>query len=183
MAKTLSNKIRYANHVVSRSDLEEALKHDIVYQRAVKGAVKAKTLQREAEQAREQITLENTRPLTEEREASRTERALRFARRRVKELIAERDAARRVAHNARVSANRKMRRAVSSNNILIRRHQGEFREAFDTANDRKSKLFSEMYAENYKGILDKSSPDEDEEFNDDNLGLIPDPEEEDQGDG
>ncbi len=183
MARTLSKKIRYANDVVSRADLEKVLETDALYQQAIDTAVRAKAAQREAEAARELITQESARALPQEREASRAERALAHARKRVKELAAERDSTRLTAHNARMNANRETRRRVSSNNILIRKSQGEFREAFDLANDRKSTVFNKLYAHNYKAVLEKAGmlPEHTEcegeaEFDDEVLNLTPEEE-------
>ena len=183
MAKAFPKSIRYANHVVSRSDLDKALERDTIYQRAVKRVVEAKTKQREVEQARGEITHANTLALPEEREASRLERAVVHTRRRLKELIAERDKQRSVAHSSRIISNQKMRREVSANNVLIRKYQGVFREAFDLANTRKSVVYNKLYSENYKEVLEKSgvlSKNEEDagEFDDESLGLIPEPEEE-----
>ena len=187
MLNSVAKKIRYANKVVSRSSLEKVLQTDATYQKSIEAAVRAKASQREAEVERDLITQDSTRALPEERDASRAERALAHARKRVKELAVERDQKRTIAHNARVNHNREIRRKVASNNISIRRFQGEFREAFDLANDRKTTVFNKLYARNYRAVLEKAGmlgseeEAEEEEFDDVSLGLQPQEEGEDGG--
>lgn len=184
MAKKISKRIRYANYVVSRKDLEDHLANDEVYQGWVSRAKEAKQGQREAELERDRLSDEAATALPEEREASRAERALAHARKRVKELIKERDRTRSVAHSARVDANRAMRRRVSANNISLRKWQADFRMALDHANERKTGAYQKLYAENYQEVLRKAGElgEEDtegeEEMTDESLGLVPPPEEE-----
>ena len=183
-AKLNAARIRYANNIVGRHDLEEVLAKDSLYQATVKIAEEAKQRQREVVKQREAITHEHTLALPEEREASRLERALKFARQRVGELKKQRDRQRVIANSARVDANRRMRRMVSANNIAMRKCQAEFRrrsiKRMCTRTQYSRRCTPRTIEKFWRNPECYGEVDEEEELTDESIGLVPPPEEEEQ---
>lgn len=176
-------RIRYANQVVSRATLEEVLREDALYQSFVKQAEESRAAIKGAEVERRELSHQSTLATPEEREASRLERAVVYARKRLKELKEQRDRQRGIAYRSRVRLNGRNRRMVSASMISMKQRQGELRQALDSLEKRRVKVYRKLYQENFLETLkraDEVQEEEDEvdEFSDEELGLVPPAEEE-----
>jgi len=154
--KNRSKKIRYSNHALSRKDFEKVLSGDSAHRKLVERAVEARERISEVEQAQKDNTYAQTTALDEEKRCSRLERWVERLTERLKQLRAERDEARSVAHAARLGANKQFRTKARELDIELARQQAELRKAIDAAQQRETSLFQKLYTENHQESLRKA---------------------------
>jgi hypothetical protein len=137
-------KVRFANSVVSRQELNEALSQDEAYMSHIRTINKFKEEVSKTKEELKKLSDDQTKALPEEVACSKIERQLEATKEKLAKLREDRDVARRKALTARRKEQGKVKSKRSTLNIRLTRRNNQVREYYTYADERKAAVFKEL---------------------------------------